>query len=267
MSMRRKLFAAVGLAVVGVGVGVGTVLAQREYKSGVVWPEPALVTPAPLDKPGAPPSDAVVLFDGTNLDKWQNGNKWEVKDGVATVKGGDITTKDTFGDCQLHVEFATPDVVKGSGQGRGNSGLFLMNRYELQVLDSVDNKTYFDGQCASIYKQSPPMVNVCRKPGEWQTYDVLFTAPKFGEGNTVTTPAYMTVFHNGVCVHNHFPLTGNTNYDRPAAYARHADKMPIRLQNHGNPVKYRNIWIREIKQLVGTPPAPKTETEPKKEKK
>ena len=168
MSSRRKLFAAVALAVVG--VGVGSVLAQREYKSGVVWPEPALVTPAPIDQPGAPPSDAVVLFDGKTLDKWTNGDKWVIADGAATVKGGDITTKDKFGDCQLHVEFATPAVVKGSGQGRGNSGVFLMGKYEVQVLDSVDNKTYFDGQCGSLYKQTPPMVNVCRKPGEWQTY-------------------------------------------------------------------------------------------------
>jgi Domain of Unknown Function (DUF1080) len=255
MSARRKLFAAVGLT--AVVAGVGTVLAQREYKSGVVWPEPALVTPAPVEKPGDPPSDAVVLFDGKTLDKWNNGDKWVIADGAATVKGSDITTKDKFGDCQLHVEFATPAVVKGSGQGRGNSGVFLMNRYEVQVLDSVDNKTYFDGQCASLYKQTPPMVNVCRKPGEWQTYDILFTAPKFGEGNSVVKPGYVTVIHNGVCVQNHFELQGNTNYDKPAAYEKHGDKEPIRLQNHGDPVKYRNIWIREIKPLVGKPPEPK----------
>ena len=264
MSSRRKLFAAVALAVVG--VGVGSVLAQREYKSGVVWPEPALVTPAPIDQPGAPPSDAVVLFDGKTLDKWTNGDKWVIADGAATVKGGDITTKDKFGDCQLHVEFATPAVVKGNGQGRGNSGVFLMGRYEVQVLDSVDNKTYFDGQCASLYKQTPPMVNVCRKPGEWQTYDILFAAPKFGDDGKVTKPGYATVIHNGVCVQNHFELQGSTNYDKPAAYEKHADREPIRLQNHGDLVKYRNIWIREIKPLVGKPPETKKETEPKKEK-
>jgi hypothetical protein len=263
MSARRNLFAAVGVVVVG--VGVGSVLAQREYKSGVVWPEPAVVTPAPVDKPGAPPSDAVVLFDGTNLDQWTNGEKWEVKDGVATVKGGDITTKEKFGDFQLHVEFATPDVVKGNGQGRGNSGVYIMGRYEVQILDSVDNPTYFDGQCAAVYKQSPPMVNVCRKPGEWQTYDILFTAPVFGEDGKVTKPAYVTVIHNGVCVHNHFELKGGTFYDRPAAYVKHADKMPLRLQNHGNPMKFRNIWVREIKPLVGKKPEPKTTPEPKKD--
>ena len=246
MSSRRKLFAAVALAVVG--VGVGSVLAQREYKSGVVWPEPALVTPAPIDQPGAPPSDAVVLFDGKTLDKWTNGDKWVIADGAATVKGGDITTKDKFGDCQLHVEFATPAVVKGSGQGRGNSGVFLMGRYEVQVLDSVDNKTYFDGQCASLYKQTPPMVNVCRKPGEWQTYDILFTAPRMTADGTVEKPATVTVMQNGVCVQNHYELTGNTYFDRAASYDKpHPATAPIRLQNHGNPVRFRNIWVRELK--------------------
>ena len=231
---------------------------QREYKSGVVWPEPALVTPG--EKPGDPPSDATVLFDGKDLSKWHGGDKWEVKDGYAVVKGGDVTTKDAFGDYQLHVEFATPEEVKGSGQGRGNSGVFLANRYEVQVLDSYGNKTYFDGQCGSLYKQTPPMVNACKKPGEWQTYDIIFTAPRFDESSTEAkpvTPGYVTVLHNGVAVHNHFELQGNTNYDRPAAYERHPLKQPIRLQNHGNPVRYRNIWVREIAPLVGKKPEPK----------
>ena len=237
--------------------GAATAL-QREYKSGVVWPEPAVVTPG--KDAGDAPSDATILFDGKDLSKWAGGEKWEVKDGYAVVKGGDITTKDSFGDYQLHVEFATPAEVKGSGQGRGNSGVFLANRYEVQVLDSYGNKTYFDGQCGSLYKQTPPMVNVCRKPGEWQTYDIIFTAPRFDEKSRevkVLTPGYVTLIHNGVVVQNHFELQGGTYYDRPASYQKHSLKQPIRLQNHGNPVRYRNIWIREIKALEGKKPEPK----------
>lgn len=239
-----------------VTLGVMTAVAQKEYKSGIVFPEPAVVTPGKSDH--EPPSDAVVLFDGKDLSKWNGGDKWEIKDGYAVVKGGDITTKDSFGDYQLHVEFATPEVVRGNGQGRGNSGVFLANRYEVQVLDSFNNKTYFDGQCASLYKQTPPMVNACRKPGEWQSYDIIFTAPRFAEVKsnpvTVLKPGYVTVIHNGVCVQNHFELLGNTNYDKPPAYEAHPLKQPIRLQNHGDPVKYRNIWIREIKPLEGKKP-------------
>jgi hypothetical protein len=238
--------------------GAAAALAWQEYKSGIVWPEPAVVTPGKTD--ADPPSDATVLFDGKDLSKWTNGDKWEVKDGYAVVQKSDITTKDSFGDYQLHVEFATPEKVAGTGQGRGNSGVFLANRYEVQVLDSYDNKTYFDGQCASLYKQTPPMVNACKKPGEWQTYDILFTAPRFDSQSAdvkVLAPGYVTVIHNGVAVQNHFELQGNTNYDRPAAYEKHPLRQPIRLQNHGNPVKYRNIWIREIKALEGKKPEPK----------
>jgi hypothetical protein len=251
---RTLLLAAIGGAAIALGVTVA--LAQKEYKSGIVWPEPKVVTPGKTDH--EPPSDAIVLFDGKDLSKWNGGDKWEIKDGYAVVKGGDITTKDSFGDYQLHVEFATPEVVKGSGQGRGNSGVFLANRYEVQVLDSYDNKTYFDGQCASLYKQSPPMVNACRKPGEWQSYDIIFTAPRFDEAQKdpvkVLRPGYVTVIHNGVVVQNHFELLGNTNYDKPPAYEKHPLKQPIRLQNHGDLVKYRNIWLREIKPLEGTKP-------------
>ena len=210
------------------------------------------MTPGKTDS--EPPSDAIVLFDGEDLSKWQNGEKWEVKDGYAIVKGADITTKDSFGDYQLHVEFASPEKVSGRGQGRGNSGVYLALRYEVQILDSFENQTYFDGQCASLYKQSPPMVNVCRKPGEWQSYDIIFTAPRFAEDGKVLKPAYVTVIHNGVVVHNHFELQGGTYYDRPAAYEKHPEKQPIRLQNHGNPVKFRNIWLREIKPLEGKKP-------------
>ncbi|OWK40451.1 3-keto-disaccharide hydrolase [Fimbriiglobus ruber] len=250
MWVRRALSVA---GVVGVGVVANVLFAAGEYKSGIVWPEPAVVTPG--ETPGAPPSDAVVLFDGKDLSKWNKGDNWVIADGIATSAKSDIQTKDSFGDCQFHLEFATPEKVSGSGQGRGNSGIYFMGRYEVQILDSFNNPTYFDGQCASIYKQTPPMVNASRKPGEWQVYDILFEAPRFGEEDKVTKPAAVTVFHNGVAVQNHFELIGGTYYDRPAAYSKHPEKQPITLQFHGNPVRFRNIWIRDIKPLVGTKPA------------
>lgn len=257
MTIRNPIRAAAVLA----GVAVLALLAAnlgafQEYKSGVVWPEPKVVTPG--EKPSDPPADAVVLFDGKDLSKWNNGEKWEIKDGYAVVQKSDLSTKDSFGpDYQLHVEFATPEKVSGSGQGRGNSGIFLANRYEVQVLDSFDNKTYFDGQCGSLYKQSPPLVNVCKKPGEWQTFDIVFESPRFDENKKLVKPGYVTVIHNGVVVQNHFELQGGTYFDRPASYAPHPPKQPIRLQNHGNPVKYRNIWLREFAALVGKKPAAK----------
>jgi hypothetical protein len=240
---------------------VGSLLAAiQEYKSGIVWPEPPVVT---CDERGVP-SDAIVLFDGTNLDAFKGGEKWEIKDGYATVRGGGVTTKQSFGDLQMHIEFASPEVVKGNGQGRGNSGVYLMGRYEVQILDSFENATYFDGQCASVYKQQPPMVNACKKPGEWQTYDIIFTAPKFDAEGKVTQPAYLTLLHNGVLVHNHFALEGSTSYTEPAKYSKHADKLPISIQDHGNPVRYRNIWIREnVSPLVGK--KPEVKAEPKEE--
>jgi hypothetical protein len=219
-----------------------------EYKSGINWPEPKVIDPGPV---GGPPSDALVLFDGKDLSKWVGGEKWEIKDGYAVARETGITTKDGFGDCQLHVEWATPAEVSGEGQGRGNSGVYLMERYEVQILDSYDNKTYFDGQAASIYKQHPPMVNACRKPGEWQAYDIIFTAPRFDETGKLARPAYVTILQNGVVVQNHFELLGGTFYERPPAYEAHATKAPIHLQFHGNPIRFRNIWIREIAELEG----------------
>src|SRR5258708_721385 len=199
-------------------IGASTVeaLQVKEYKSGIVWPEPVMVEPA--SAPGGPPSDGSVLFDGKDLSKGKGGDAWEIKDGIATAKKNGITTKDSFGDCQFHIEFATPEKVEGSGQGRGNSGVYLMEKYEVQILDSWKNPTYFDGQCASIYKQVPPMVNVSRKPGEWQTYDILWEAPHFNDDGSVKRPAYVTVLHNGVAVQNHFELLGGTFYDRSAKY-------------------------------------------------
>jgi hypothetical protein len=225
-----------------------------EYKSGIVWDEPAIVTPG---KDHEPPSDAIVLFDGKDLSKWDGGDKWIIKDGYAIAAKTGINSKESFGDCQLHLEFASPDVVKGSGQGRGNSGVYMMQRYEVQILDSYDNKTYFDGQCASLYKQHPPLVNACRKPGEWQTYDIVFESPRFGEDKKLTRPGYVTVLQNGICVQNHFELLGGTFYDQAPKYTAHPPKAPIHLQFHGDPVKFRNIWIRELKEIASKKPEPK----------
>jgi hypothetical protein len=237
---------------------IGAFAQVQEWKSGIVWPEPEVVTPAPVDEPFAPPSDAIVLFDGTDLSAWKGGERWEVKDGYAIAKGGGVVTHQEFGDIQLHLEWAAPEKVTGSGQGRGNSGVYLMNRYEVQILDSYNNETYYDGQAASIYKQAPPMVNACRQPGEWQTYDILWEAPRFAEDGSLVKPAYLTVFHNGIVVQNHFELQGGTFWHQPPSYSPHADKGPIHLQFHGNPVRFRNIWVRELKPIVGQ--EPKTET-------
>lgn len=223
-----------------------------EYKSGIKWPEPPVVDPGSETKA---PSDAIVLFDGKDMSAFENGNAWTVEDGYAEVKGKTIKTKQAFGDCQLHLEFASPAEVKGKGQGRGNSGVYLMGKYEVQILDSFKNKTYFDGQCGAIYKQQPPTVNACRGPGEWQEYDILFTAPRFKEDGSVQSPAYLTVLHNGVMIHNHFELPGGTYWDQKPQYKKHPNKLPISIQNHGNPVRYRNIWIREnVHPLQGTKP-------------
>ena len=245
---RRRVLIGMGVAA-AVGLNAAGVTLQPEFKPPLKWPEPPVVDPGP---PGGVPADAVVLFDGKSLDAWENGDKWLIQDGYAVVQKSDVRTKQKFGDLQLHIEFATPAEVKGRGQGRGNSGVFLMDRYEVQVLDSFDNKTYFDGQCAALYKQQPPMANVCRKPGEWQTYDILFTAPRMDAAGTVEKPAMVTVMQNGVCVQNHYELTGNTYFDRAASYDKpHPATAPIRLQNHGNPIRFRNIWVRELKPIVG----------------
>lgn len=215
-----------------------------------VWtPEPAVVAAPPHV---APPSDAVVLFDGQNLDAWQSMNgeaaKWHVADGAFTVVAGTggIRTREAFGDVQLHIEWRTPAVVEGNGQGRGNSGIFLMERYELQVLDSYENRTYSNGQAGSIYKQYMPMVNASRAPGEWQTYDIIFEAPHFAPDGSLLRPAYMTVLHNGVVIHNHAQLRGPTVYRGLPEYEAHEPRLPIMLQDHGNPVSYRNVWLRSL---------------------
>ena len=217
-------------------------------------PKPAVVTPGATL--GQPPSDAVVLFDGTSLDAWasQDGKAagWTMRDGyMETAPGaGPIQTKRGFGDVQLHVEWAAPAKPEGNGQGRGNSGVIIMGRYEVQVLDSYGNQTYADGQAAALYGQYPPMVNASRPPGEWQTYDIVFRRPRFGPGGKVRTPARLTVFHNGVLVQDAEPLWGPTNWLQHAEYAAHADELPLTLQDHSNPVRYRNVWVRPLGDIA-----------------
>jgi hypothetical protein len=215
-------------------------------------PLPRVVTPGPAGTPGAPPSDAVVLLAGGDLSGWEDDAgkpaRWTSGDGYAEIaaKAGSIRSRKGFGDCQLHVEWASPAVVKGEGQDRGNSGVFLMGLYEVQVLDGFENRTYADGTTAAIYGQYPPLVNACRKPGEWQTYDIVFHRPRFDGKGVLTTPARMTVLHNGLLVHDNAVLTGPTTHKARPPYTAHADRLPIGLQDHGCPVRYRNIWVRDL---------------------
>jgi len=216
------------------------------------WERPTPPVVDPGETTNDAPSDAIVLFDGDDLDNWvaSDGSEsgWIIRDGVMeSVKGaGYIRTLRGFGDCQLHVEFRTPTPPEGTSQGRGNSGVFLMGRYEVQVLDSYNNRTYADGQCSAIYGQHPPQVNVSRAPGQWQTYDILFKAPRFDRDENLVSPAYITIFQNGVLVHNNVEIYGPTNWCSRSPYSWHPEKLPLALQDHGNPVRYRNIWVREL---------------------
>jgi len=218
-------------------------------------PGPAVIDPGTSssnDAPGRAPSDAVVLFDGKDLSKWAHKDgstaKWKVENGYAEVapKTGYIYTKQAFGDCQLHVEFAEPLPVDGEGQDRGNSGVFLMGLYEIQVLDSYQNKTYADGQAAAVYGQYPPLVNAARPPGQWQSYDIVFHGPRFDKGGKLLRPARVTVLHNGVLVQDNVEPTGPTAHQQRPPYKAQPEKLPLALQDHGDPVRYRNIWIREL---------------------
>ncbi|MCP3919339.1 MAG: DUF1080 domain-containing protein [bacterium] len=205
-------------------------------------PWPQVITPG---EGAAPPSDATVLFDGSDVSAWRGG-PWKVEDGYMEVNGkGSITTKEEFGDMQLHLEFACATPATGSSQGRGNSGVFLMGEYEVQILDCYENKTYPDGQTAALYGQSPPMVNACRPPGEWQSYDILFQTPVF-EGEKLVRHASITVLHNGVAVHHAKKFIGSTQHKRVATYSAHGPTGPIQLQEHGNPIRFRNIWVRPL---------------------
>ena len=226
-----------------------------EYLPGIEWEEPRQVTPGKNNQD--PPSDAVILFDGVDTNAWNNAETWSVTDGFLIVGKGMISTKEAFGDCQLHVEWSSPLPAEGTGQGRGNSGVFF-GPYEIQVLDSFENATYFDGQAAAIYKQKPPLVNVMRKPGEWNSYDIIWNTPRFDTEGNLTEPATVTVLHNGVLVQNNFELLGDTPFNRPPRYRPHPPELPIRLQDHKNPVRFRNIWVREIAPIQGKrtqPPA------------
>ncbi len=221
-------------------------------------PTPPVVTPgaeSTQEKAGKAPSDAIVLFDGNDISSWTSSKggpaKWIVRDGYMEVvkRSGSIQTKQAFGSCQLHIEFATPATITGKSQGQGNSGVFLMSTYEVQILDSYENKTYPDGQCAALYGREVPLVNACRKPGEWQSYDIIFHRPVF-KGKKVAKKATFTVFQNGVLVHDHVELQGGTGWLGPYAvtdYMSHEDKLPLMLQDHDHPVRFRNIWIRQLK--------------------
>jgi hypothetical protein len=209
-------------------------------------PHPAVITPGA--QTGAAPSDAVVLFGGTDLSQWTTTKQpWRVENGYVEVvpNAGDIRTKEAFGDVQLHVEWAAPAIVRGTSQNRGNSGIFLQGRYEVQVLDSFENPTYADGQAGAIYGQWPPLVNPVRKPGEWQAYDIVFEAPRF-DGGKLVKPAYLTVFLNGVLLHHHKEAMGPTVHRALATYAPQPAEDSLVLQDHQQPVRYRNIWIRRL---------------------
>jgi len=235
-------------------VGIGAVAGLATAQDAAPFPPPK--TAPPVVTPGStnadPPSDAIVLFNGRDLSRWRSANggpaKWVVRDGYVEVMpgAGDMVTADKFGDAQLHIEWATPAVVKGEGQERGNSGVFLMERYEVQVLDSYQNDTYYHGQAGAVYKQYAPLVNASRKPGEWQAYDIIFHAPRFDEQGKVVDRARVTVLHNGVLIQNNVEIYGLTYHDRPALYIAHSPQESLRLQDHGNPVRYRNIWIRRL---------------------
>ncbi len=218
-------------------------------------PQPPIVTPGDAsteDRPGRPPSDVIALFDGKDLSEWQavDGGpaKWKVGNGYFEVvpRTGNIHTKRALGDCQLHVEWATPTPPHGEDQDRGNSGVYLMGLYELQVLDSYQNQTYPDGQAAAIYGQYPPLVNASRPPGQWQTYNIVFRGPRFGKDGKLLRPAFITVLHNGVLVQDHVAIMGPTEHKKRPPYRQHPEKLPLMLQDHNHPVRFRNIWVREL---------------------
>jgi hypothetical protein len=221
----------------------------QEWKSGVDWQQPPIVAPGATND--QPPSDAIVLFGGRDLSAFENGDQWQIQDGIAIPRQTKIVSKQHFGDIQLHLEWSAPTEITGDGQARGNSGVYLMGKYEVQILDSHENETYFDGQAGAVYKQTPPLANAMRKPGEWNTYDIFFTAPAFKVNGDVEKPGFVTLIHNGVLALNHFELLGPSSYVAAPHYEPHAETGPISLQFHGDPVRFRNIWLRELKPAVG----------------
>ena len=218
-------------------------------------PQPPVVTPgASFSQLAPPPSDATVLFDGHDFSAWRDKKtggdpQWKIEDGVMISAKGDIQTAKSFGDVQLHLEFKEPTPARGDGQGRGNSGVFFMSQYEVQVLDCYNNKTYADGAIGGLYGQHPALANACKPPGEWQTYDIAFTAPRFDADGKVVSPAYATVILNGVVVQNHQAFRGATNWKSPGEYKAHAAELPLALQYHNNSVSFRNIWVRNVPQV------------------
>ncbi len=248
----KKASLTLGIVAAAVGLCLAAAAQEKWAIHDLNRPMAPVITPGPAGPPVAPPSDAVILFDGKSLANWTDLKgqpaRWKVENGYMEVvsKTGDIRTVQGFGDCQLHVEWMAPSPAKGEGQDRGNSGVFLMGLYEVQVLDCYNNKTYADGQTAAIYGQYPPLVNACRPPGEWQTYDIVFHRPRFGTDGQLASPARMTVFHNGVLVHECAVLTGPTAHKAQPPYKMHADRLPVSLQDHGHPVRFRNIWLRNL---------------------
>ena len=230
-------------------VDMSTLGQTKDPKDTEVWePEPRVVVPG---QKHSTPSDAIVLFDGKNLSEWVGEKnkkvKWKLRNGAMVVEpgSGDIHTKKKFGDCQLHIEWKSPEKIKGEGQGRGNSGIFLQLRYEVQILDSYNNRTYSNGQAGSVYKQYIPLVNASKKPGEWQWYDIIFISPKFNEDGIHLYPGRLTIFHNGVLIHNNVKIQGTTEYIGLPKIEAHGE-APLKLQDHGDLVSYRNIWIRTL---------------------
>ncbi len=227
-------------------------------------PQPPVVTPGKMEW-SAPPSDAVILFDGKDLAQWSDAkgepSKWKVENGyMEIVKGaGEIRTRQSWGEVQLHIEWAAPLPAQNKGQDRGNSGVFFMGLYEVQVLDSYQSLTYADGQAAAIYGQYPPLVNASRPPGEWQSYDIVFRRPRFDGAGQLLQPARMTVLHNGVLVQDNVSLWGPTNWMEFDPYKAHPDKLPLSMQDHGSPVRYRNIWLRELRETAEPGPAPESQ--------
>jgi Domain of Unknown Function (DUF1080) len=252
-NFRRLIFSAVLLTLTAASVHAQIDTRWRIHD--LDRPVPPVITPgtsSTQDTPGKPPSDAIVLFDGSNLSQWLAANngpaKWKVENGYAEVvaKTGYIHTKQSFGDCQLHVEFSEPVPPHGESQDRGNSGVFLMGQYEIQVLDSYDNKTYADGQASAVYGQYPPLVNPARPPGQWQAYDIVFHGPRFDSSGKLLHPARITVFFNGVLVQDNVEPSGPTEHGERPPYKPSPEKAPLALQDHGEPVRYRNIWIRHL---------------------
>src|SRR5712692_6505561 len=255
--MRNILAATIGALLLAIAPAICKAQIDTRWKiHDTDRPVPPAIDPgtsSTQDSSGRPPSDAVVLFDGKNLSKWAHKDgsaaKWKVENGYFEVvpKTGYVYTREAFGDCQLHVEFAEPSPAKGESQDRGNSGVFLQGLYETQVLDSYQSKTYADGQAGAIYGQYPPLVNASRPPGQWQAYDIVFRGPRFDKDGKLLRPARETVFHNGVLVQDNVELSGPTAHGERPPYKAHPEKLPLALQDHGNPVRYRNIWIRALR--------------------